>query len=734
MFWDRKPSRPWLKIWNLFWSIFALGGLSLGGMAWARRELAAIDNSLPDPSQLLTYARSGTITIKAADGTILQQIGDVTHESLNLADTPPQLIEAFLAAEDHRFYEHEGVDYQAIARAAMTNWRARAWLEGGSTLTQQLARMVFLTQEVTLTRKLREARLAQEIERTTSKEEILQKYLNLVYLGSGAYGVTDAAWVYFAKSPQELTLPEMALLAGLPAAPSDYSPQVSPELARQRRNTVLRRMAEVGYISETQANEAIAQPIDLNLRLPKRLQVRLPYFTSYIQQELPNYVSDEEIEKGGLTVETSLDPQLQELAQEVVRQGVARYGIQEGFSEGALVAIDPRNGEIRALVGGTGFEQSQFNRATQALRQPGSTFKGIIYATAIAAGLSPHDVYDDVPYSIAGYQPQNYGGGYSGKVTLQNALAQSINVVAVKLLADIGFEPTLEVAQKMGIESELGEVYPLALGAFEVTLLEMTGAYGTLANQGQHYPSRGIRRVLAADGTVLFDAQEDIRPQQAIDPDSAAIMTSMLRQVVDSGTGRPAQLDRPVAGKTGTSDNSRDLWFIGYVPQLTVGVWLGNDNNAPTYGSSGTAARVWRLFAAEALQGVAIAEFPSLPNLALRTITLQAKPSQPETPPTPEPRQSGDDWQLTWGDRPSDSPQRSVPRESQEEQEAEPRDRALDYGTEEYFRRRYELDPPSSSPVSEWETTPSASESDPILPPKKEIVMPEALETLENQE
>ncbi|MCC5898437.1 MAG: penicillin-binding protein 1A [Phormidium sp. BM_Day4_Bin.17] len=733
MHWDRPPSNPWLKLWSLFWSIFALGGLTLGGVAWARRELAAIDNSLPDPSELLTYARGGTITIKAADGSILQQIGDVTHEKLDLADTPTQLIQAFLAAEDHRFYEHDGVDYQAIARAAVTNWRARAWLEGGSTLTQQLARMVFLTQDLTLERKLREARLAQEIERTTSKEEILQKYLNLVYLGSGAYGVTDAAWVYFAKSPQELTLPEMALLAGLPAAPSDYSPEVSPKLAQQRRNTVLRRMAEVGYISETEADKAIAQPIALNLRLPKRLEVRLPYFTSYIQQELPNYVSDEEIENGGLTVETSLDPHLQELAQEVVRQGVARYGWQEGFTEGALVAIDPRNGEIRALVGGTGFEQSQFNRATQALRQPGSTFKGIIYATAIAAGLSPHDVYEDVPYSIAGYQPRNYGGGYAGKVTLQNALAQSINIVAVKLLADIGFEPTLEVAQKMGIESELGEVYPLALGAFEVTLLEMTRAYGTLANQGQHYPSRGIRRILAADGTVLFDAQDDIRPQQAIDPDSAAIMTSMLRQVVDSGTGRPAQLDRPVAGKTGTSDNSRDLWFIGYVPQLTVGVWLGNDNNAPTYGSSGTAARVWRLFMAEALQGMAIAEFPSLPDLAFRTITLKPQPEEPETSPTPEPRQSGDDWQLTWGDRPLAPPSRSASGNSQKQPDRETRDRALEYGTEEYFRRRYGLDPAPSEPVREWEATPSASESDPLLPPRKEIVIPEALEALEGE-
>lgn len=723
MFWDRKPSRPWLKLWSGFWTVFAVAGVSLGAMAWVRRELKAIDESLPDPSELLSYARGGTITIKAADGSILQQIGDVTHEKLDFDDTPSQLIQAFLAAEDHRFYEHEGVDYQAIARAAVSNWRARAWLEGGSTLTQQLARMVFLTQDLTLERKLREARLAQEIERSISKEEILEKYLNLVYLGSGAYGVTDAAWVYFAKSPQELTLPEMALLAGLPAAPSDYSPQVSPELAQQRRNTVLRRMVEVGYISDTEANKAIAQPIELNLRLPKRLEVRLPYFTSYIQQELPNYVSDEAIEKGGLTVETSLDPQLQELAQETIRQGVAQYGVREGFSEGALVAIDPRNGEIRALVGGTGFEQSQFNRATQALRQPGSTFKGIIYATAIAAGLSPHDVYDDVPYSIAGYQPQNYGGGYSGKVTLQTALARSINVVAVKLLADIGFEPTLEVARKLGIESPLGEVYPLALGAFEVTLLEMTRAYGSFANQGQYYPSRGIRRVLAADGTVLFDAQEEIRPRQAIDPDSAAILTSMLRQVVDSGTGRPAQLDRPVAGKTGTSDNSRDLWFIGYVPQLTVGVWLGNDNNTPTYGSSGTAARVWRLFMAEALQGVAIAEFPSLPNLALRTIELKPQPRESDSEPTPDANESDDDWGLGWGDRPrGSSPEnRVVP-------EAKPRDRSLEYGTEEYFRRRYELDPPSSPSLSQRDSMPSDIETDAISPPKKEIIIPDSLE------
>jgi penicillin-binding protein 1A len=322
---------------------------------------------------------------------------------------------------------------------------------------------------------------------------------------------------------------------------------------------------------------------------------------------------------------------------------------------------------------------------------------------------------------VAGYQPQNYGGGYSGWVTLQDALTRSINVVAVKVLAEVGFEPTLKVARAMGIESELGEIYPLALGAFEVTLLEMTGAYGTFANAGKHYPVHGIRRILAANGTVLFDAESDLKPAQAIDADSAAIVTAMLRQVVEAGTGRPAQLDRPVAGKTGTSDDSRDLWFIGYVPQLVVGVWLGNDDNSPTYGSSGTAARVWQMFASEALAGTAVAQFPEMPNLATRVVELEAQPEEEEAVRKargndnrqPQASDGDDSWGVGW--RNGWSAETTAPAGSaRKEIEPEP-----EYGTPEYFERHYDLDRPEPDVL----VAPSepAVEPEATIPPEKLI-------------
>ncbi|MBP0004392.1 MAG: penicillin-binding protein 1A [Cyanobacteria bacterium SBC] len=708
----RPPRRQNLKYGAIVVATVLLGlvGAGVGAVSWGLRKLEAIDRTLQhlDPEDVLTFARRGTIEIQAADGSILQQTGPVTHDELKIANVPQRLIQAFLAAEDRRFYEHDGIDYKAIVRAAKVNFEARDWIEGGSTLTQQLARMVFLTQEITLDRKLREARLAQKIEQRLTKSEILEKYLNLVYLGAGAYGVADAAWVYFSKTVDELTLAEMATLAGLPAAPTDYSPLVSPTLAQQRRDVVLQEMAEAGYISTSEARSATRQPLQLNPQLPKRLQVRMPYFTTYVRQELPKYLTDEQIEKGGIIVETTLDPALQTWAQQVVRDAVATQGSIEGFSEAALAAIDPRSGEIKALVGGTDFKISQFNRASQAMRQPGSTFKGIIYTAAMAAGFSPYDLYQDAPFSIEGYQPKNFGGGHSGWMPLREALAQSVNIIAVKLLADVGFEPTLKVAKAMGIESELGYVYPLALGAFEVTLLEMTSAYGTLANQGKHYRASGIRRIVNTDGEILYNAETQAKPQQAIDPDSAAIMTWMLQQVVVSGTGRAAKLDdRAVAGKTGTSDAARDLWFIGYIPQLAVGIWLGNDNNAPTAGSSSTAAGVWHTFMEVAVRGMAAIDFPDLPNLETRDVKLEAQPEK-RVEKAAEPG-------LPWGDNPETSP------DSAPNSEALPLDRSLEYGTPEYFKRHYDLSDRDTEPQIPVEESQS-----PSIPPEKLVTPPTA--------
>jgi penicillin-binding protein 1A len=608
--------------------VFWIGMVSLGsGAAVAAWGLWSIDRSLPNPSDITTFVRRGTLTLKASDGTILQQLGPATRDKLTFNQIPDSVIKAFVAAEDRRFYKHNGVDYLSIGRAIATNLVARDVVEGGSTITQQLARIVFLNQERTFWRKVQEAFLAQKIERQLSKQQVLERYLNLVYLGSGAYGVADAAWIYFSKPVDQLTLPEIATIAGLPPAPSIYSPLVNLDLAVQRRNLVLGRMQEAGFITKEQAEQAISEPLTLKPSLPKRLYSDTPYFTSYVQQQLPRYVSKEALELGGLTVETTLNYKWQKAAEKTINQAIKVDGPAEGFAQAALVALDPRNGEIRAMVGGDDFKKSQFNRVTQAQRQPGSSFKVMVYTTAIAAGFSPYQTYLDAPYTVDGYQPQNYGKKYHGWMSLRDALTNSLNVVAVKLLIDVGFDPTIKMAHQMGIKSKLYPTYSLALGASEVNVLEMASAYGTIAAEGMHIDPHAIRRVLNAKGEVLYSS--DFKAKRILDQGTAAIMTWMLENVVQNGTGRPAQLGRPVAGKTGTSEEARDLWFIGYIPQLVVGVWLGNDDSSPTWGTSGTAAYTWNQFMIKVVQGMPVQKFPKLPKLEGRKGMLKARPVKP---------------------------------------------------------------------------------------------------------
>ncbi|MBD2184405.1 PBP1A family penicillin-binding protein [Planktothrix sp. FACHB-1375] len=631
----RVLDSPWLDPKNPVYRSrkFLIGaglGVGVGGSALAVGvTLWSIERSLPDPNEVFTFVRDGTLTIKAADNSILQQIGPATREKLKLDEMPPQLVQAFIASEDSRFYQHKGVDYQGIGRAFVSNLMRRDVVEGGSTITQQLARLVFLTQERSVGRKVQEVFLAQKIEQKMNKDQILDRYLNLVYLGEGAYGVADAAWVYFSKPLKDLTLPEIATIAGVTPAPSIYSPLVNPQAAQQRRNTVLQRMQQVGYITPDQAQTASAQPLALNPAPPKRLSTEAEYFTSYIQKELAKYVSPDAIEAGGLIVETTLDRQWQKNAEQSVQDVLKRYGSEQKFGQAALVSIDPRNGEVKAMVGGTDFEKTQFNRVTQAQRQPGSTFKGFLYTTAVAAGFSPYRGYLDAPLSIDGYTPKNYGGGYFGWISMRDALATSINTVAVKVLLDVGFQPTIDIAHKMGIKSELKPTYSLALGASELNLLELTNGYGTLATGGVYAESHGIRRVLDQRGKVLYQA--NFKPQQAIDTETASIMNWMLREVVNGGTGRAAYLnDRPVAGKTGTSDEARDLWFIGYIPQAVTGVWLGNDDNSPTVGSSSTAAMTWHNFMVKAVDGMPVEKFAERPQkLEGRKATIAIQPIEP---------------------------------------------------------------------------------------------------------
>lgn len=623
-----------------------VGGVVLFGSAFAlHRAAVAIDQQLPDPAELTTFARPETLTIRASDGTILHQLGPATRQRLPLDKMPKQLVQAFVASEDRRFYDHDGVDLQAIGRAVVRNFTSRDVVEGGSTLTQQLARMVYLNQDQSFGRKFKEALIAQKLERNISKQQLLEQYLNLVFLGSNAYGVTDAAWVYFSKSPDQLTLSEMATIAGLPPAPSLYSPLVDLGKARERRDVVLDKMVVAGYITEAEAEAAKAEKIAVKPSTPKNFQSQSPYFTYYVQQQLPKYVSPDVLKAGGITVETTLNAKWQKAAEKAIKSAIEVDGNAEGFKQAALIAIDPRSGEIRSMVGGYDFyKESQFNRATQAQRQPGSTFKPFVYATGIAAGFSPARSYLDERFTVDGYQPKNYSNKYSGWMSISTALTNSVNVVAVKTLIDVGFDPVIKMAQRMGIRSKLNPTYSLALGAYEVNLLEITSAYGSLAAQGNAIEPHAIRRVLDRKGKVLYDA--DFKPKRAIDPGSAALTTAMMRGVVSDGTGRAAQLDRPVAGKTGTSEQARDLWFIGFVPQLVTGVWLGNDDNAPTWGTSGTAAYTWHEFMNEAVKGMAVQKFPTPPeDTPDRKGSIKAKPVEPRQMRSlgagPDPEESG---------------------------------------------------------------------------------------------
>jgi penicillin-binding protein 1A len=596
----------------------------LGGSAWL-----VLDLTLPDTSNLsfTTTVRPETMTFRSTDGSVFHQSGPATRHALKIKEIPKQLQQAFLATEDRRFYQHRGIDFQGIGRAIATNILSRDLAEGGSTLTQQLARISFLDQERSLIRKLREARIAQKIEAKLSKNEILERYLNQVYLGSGAYGVEDAAQIYFDKTVHELSLTQMATLAGLPAAPSLYSPLINPKAAQKRRDEVLTRMVRAGFITQVKAAQAKEEDLALQASPPPNLQDKAPYFSSYLKQQLTKVLPASVLKEGGLTVETTLNLKWQQAATRAVEDTVYLEGYNQGFSQAAMVAIEPQSGEIRSMVGGASFKDSQFNRVTQAQRQPGSTFKAFVYTAAIASGLSPYDGYQDVPFVVDGYKPKNYSSKYHGWVPMTTALTNSFNIPAVRAIIDVGFEPTLNLAHAMGIQSKLDPYYSTALGGNEVNLLELTSAYGTIAAQGYRASPHGIRRVLDRTGRVIFDAK--ISRKSVVDASSAAIMSWMLRQVVESGTGTAAQLNRPVAGKTGTSEHARDLWFIGFIPQLVTGVWLGNDDNYQTYGSSTTAAFVWREYMKKAVEDLPVQKFPELPRLEGRKGSIKPKPVRP---------------------------------------------------------------------------------------------------------
>ena len=623
---------------RLHWALIAGTAAAVGvGAALSMRALTElVDATLPDARGIASFNRPGTITLLSTNGKVIQKLGPATREKVKPGAMPPTVAEAFIAAEDRRFYQHDGVDGWGIARAIVTNVRQGAVREGASTITQQLARTVFLSQDRTITRKLKEAALAMKLERQLSKQQILEQYLNYVYLGSGAYGVADAAWIYFSKTPEQLTVPEAAMIAGLPPAPSIYSPLVNPDLAKERRSIVLDRMAQAGFISASEAERGRNSPLGLKPATPKYFNSSAPYFTTWIAQELPKFLTPEQLEVGGVKVRTSLNLDWQKKAQQVIRAN-APFD-----TEGAMVSIDPGNGLVRVMVGGKDFSKSQFNRTILALRSPGSTFKLFPYAAAIDRGMKPETKVFDAKRCWNGYCPKNFGNKYYGNISLADALKNSLNTVAVQLQDIVGFDAVIEIANNfnIGTDRPLGKYYPMAIGAYEQTILDMTAAYAGMANRGVFFSPSPFEEIRGPKNELLWSRRlSDNRGKRAIDSDVADTMNWMLQRVVTGGTGIAAKLDdRQVAGKTGTSENTRDLWFIGSIPQLTTGVWFGYDDDRATKSTSGEAAWAWKQFMLQIKDEIPVRNFPDKPKLK-RKVRLAVDPKTIAKPPKTKPGQ-----------------------------------------------------------------------------------------------
>ena len=530
--------------------------------------------------------------------------------------------QAILDAEDARFYQHGAISLRGMARAALRNLTSAKVKEGGSTITQQLAKSLFLSSERTLTRKLKEIQLAEEIERLYSKDKILEMYLNTIYFGGGAYGIEAGARTYFSKSVSQLTLAEAAMLGGLPKAPSLYSPFNDLKRAKERRDYVLTRMEKEGHVTAVQAKAAMRLPITLTPLF--KVRGIGPFFVEYIRKELESRYGQARLTRGGLQIFTTLNLDMQRAAIEVMREGLAeiekgrmakrKTETPQAILEGALVALDPKTGQIRVMVGGRDYTRSQFNRATQARRQPGSAFKPIVYAAAFEHGFAPTTVMDDYPvtYSIpkngrmVEWRPENFDHQFRGQVTLRRALEESINIPTVLLLDAVGIDPIVSLAYRMGIISELRREYGLALGTSEVSLLELTSAYGVLANQGIRVAPSGVRRVTGANGDIL-ELSEDVG-ERVLSEEAAFLVTSLLEGAVERGTAKRASVPgRNVAAKTGTSQDAMDVWLVGYVPRLVAGVWAGYDQPR-SLGSQESAGRliapVWAEFMRSVLQDV----------------------------------------------------------------------------------------------------------------------------------
>jgi penicillin-binding protein 1A len=564
--------------------------------------------TLPDTKQLTVAERRPSITILADDGSLLATFGDLFGQPLTLKEMSPWLPKAVVATEDRRFYSHFGIDPVGLLRAGFTDLRSGHVVQGGSTITQQLAKTVFLSPERSLSRKIREALLALWLERHFTKDQILEIYLNRVYLGAGTYGVDAAAHRYFGKSAAQLNLYESAVIAGLLKAPTRFNPTRDKEATATRTAQVLALMVETGAISQQQADAAQKSGVELTKVALTHPGIR--YFADWIADQVRDFAGASDHD---LRVRTTLDMRMQTAAESAIVDALNRNGLKDAVSQGALVAMTPE-GAVRAMVGGRDYNESQFNRATQAQRQPGSAFKPFVYLAGIEAGLRPDDQFVDGPIQIGKWRPHNYTNKYLGEVSLAYALAESINTVAVQVAQRAGIPQVIAVANRLGITSDLAPDASIALGTNEVNLLELVSAYAPFANGGNGVLAYGITEITDTSGRVIY-RRSGSGPGQVIPPDEVGLMDGMLAGVIARGTGKAAALPRPVAGKTGTTQDYKDAWFIGFTADLVTGVWLGNDDNTPMNKVTGGSlpAPVWKNFMLAATQGMPVKPLPSAP-------------------------------------------------------------------------------------------------------------------------
>jgi len=605
-------------LWPLFkWT--ATLGVWAGILAAAVAAWYATD--LPDVDDALQATRRPTVTLLAADGSLLATRGDLYGVPLRVSDLPKTLPHAVLATEDRRFYNHFGLDLIGIARAAYRNLRAGRIVQGGSTITQQVAKNLFLTPERSLKRKVQEVLLSLWLEHKFSKDQILTIYLNRVYLGAGTYGVDAAARRYFGVPAKRLTTYEAALIAGLLKAPSRYNPRANPGLAKKRTAQVLKNMVAAGYLTEKQAKAAA----DGRGRRA-RGDAAGRYFIDWVLDQVADYLSPGDRD---ISVATTLNPGLQQAAERHLRKALDGPGKKFGASQGALVAL-AGDGAVRALVGGRRYAVSSFNRATQARRQPGSAFKPFVFLAGLEAGMRPTDTVKDAPIRIGDWAPRNFNGKHLGPVTMAEALAGSINTAAVRVARRAHLPRVAEVAARLGIPGNIQATPSLALGTHDVSLIDLTAAYAPFANGGTAAWPYGIREIRGDGGKILYQ-RSGSGPGRVIERRHVAAMNRMMAGVIAGGTGKAARLDRPAAGKTGTSQNHRDAWFIGYTADLVAGVWVGNDNGAPMkrVTGGGLPAVLWKQFMLDAHRGRAKRPLPGVdgPGVLPTVPQIARKPS-----------------------------------------------------------------------------------------------------------